>query len=280
MNLRFVDAVNNPGKRMGTGDDRYGFDESAGTAWVLDGATDVSRIRVFPRTESDAAWIADTWSMALTTPPAEGQTVTDYMLARQAEVLARAKKKARFDLADAPAMALPVAAGVWAHWSPGEGLLRLAGLGDCMALVKTGDEPVQVFGPDDKPEAEAAQARKLLAMDEEARLGWLQEVRAWQNDPENAATFGLHPEAMSRLSLLEISLKGPAELLLVSDGFYRLVSPYGTYGAADLLAAAANTGLVPLIRQLRDLEKSPEDDAEIGRLKTSDDACALHMRVS
>ncbi len=41
-----IEQVNLPGG-TGTGDDRVGFDEARQTAWVIDGATDVSDARLF-----------------------------------------------------------------------------------------------------------------------------------------------------------------------------------------------------------------------------------------
>jgi hypothetical protein len=61
----------------------------------------------------------------------------------------------------------------------------------------------------------------------------------------------------------------------MTDGFYRLVSPYGRYTDAQLVEAASASGLGALLSELRAQEASPADDARIGRFKTSDDATAL-----
>ena len=61
----------------------------------------------------------------------------------------------------------------------------------------------------------------------------------------------------------------------MSDGFYRLVTPYGRYDDAGLIAKANEVGLGMLLSELRSLEADPGDDAKIGRFKTSDDATAL-----
>ena len=65
----------------------------------------------------------------------------------------------------------------------------------------------------------------------------------------------------------------------MTDGFYRLVSPYGRYTDAGLIEAASAKGLGALMSELRGMEASPEDDAKIGRFKTSDDATALLIEV-
>jgi hypothetical protein len=64
-------------------------------------------------------------------------------------------------------------------------------------------------------------------------------------------------------------------VLLVTDGFYRLVSPYGRYTDAQLIERAGREGLGALLTELRGMEANAADDARIGRFKTSDDATAL-----
>ena len=68
-------------------------------------------------------------------------------------------------------------------------------------------------------------------------------------------------------------------ILLMTDGFYRLVSPYGRYTDAGLIEAVNAKGLGPLMQELRGLESNPADDAKLGRIKTSDDATALLLEV-
>jgi hypothetical protein len=70
-----------------------------------------------------------------------------------------------------------------------------------------------------------------------------------------------------------------AHILLMSDGFYRLVSPYGVYDDRRLIEAAVSQGVGKLFTALRKLEADPSEDARIGRFKTSDDATALLIEV-
>ena len=73
MQLDIISTVNDPGVPGKTGDDRTGFDAAAGTAWVLDGATDVTDLRPFPACESGAAWIAEVLSDRLMQGPEAGE---------------------------------------------------------------------------------------------------------------------------------------------------------------------------------------------------------------
>ena len=51
--MKLVDYIASPGSKLGggmksgAGDDRYVFDEAAGWACVIDGATDVGPVRIF-----------------------------------------------------------------------------------------------------------------------------------------------------------------------------------------------------------------------------------------
>jgi alpha-beta hydrolase superfamily lysophospholipase len=87
--------------------------------------------------------------------------------------------------------------------------------------------------------------------------------------------FGVQPEAAAHIVYQSVDAPAGTQVLAMTDGFYRLVSPYGRYTDAQLIEAASARGLGPLMTDLRAQEASPEDDAKIGRFKTSDDATAL-----
>ena len=89
MQLDIISTVNDPGVPGKTGDDRTGFDAAAGTAWVLDGATDVTDLRPFPACESGAAWIAEVLSDRLMQGPQSGETPEAYFAAVLADVRQR-----------------------------------------------------------------------------------------------------------------------------------------------------------------------------------------------
>tara|TARA_R110000787_G_scaffold16825_4_gene52899 strand:+ start:2562 stop:2984 length:423 start_codon:yes stop_codon:yes gene_type:complete len=107
MQLTILDTVNDPGTPGKTGDDRVGFDASAGTAWVLDGATDVTDLRPFNRAESGAAWIAQALSDRLIIAPHEGETVEAYFEHVLTDVRQRATKETRCRSTACPARRCP-----------------------------------------------------------------------------------------------------------------------------------------------------------------------------
>ena len=69
-------------------------------------------------------------------------------------------------------------------------------------------------------------------------------------------------------------------LLIVSDGLYRLVDVFGVWDGAGLLQAALSDGLDPLCAQLRDLEARDEACVQFPRVKASDDASGLLVRIN
>jgi hypothetical protein len=148
-------------------------------------------------------------------------------------------------------------------------------LGDTLAIVRQCDGVVAVCGDGGKPADESARARKVMALTPEERRQWLQDTRAIHNTPAGYWVFGVQPEAASHIVFQTAPCPPGTRALLMSDGFYRLVSPYGRYSDAELIELAAAQGLGALMSELRGLESSPADDAKIGRFKTSDDATAL-----
>src|SRR5262245_11610321 len=83
--MKLIDSICAPGSSLGgglkdgSGDDRYAFDELAGWACVIDGATDVGRVRLFPRAESDASHYAELFADVLVSAaPKPGESVQAY----------------------------------------------------------------------------------------------------------------------------------------------------------------------------------------------------------
>ena len=130
-----------------------------------------------------------------------------------------------------------------------------------------------------RPAEEQGRARRVMAMTPEDRLKWLQDVRAIHNTRNGYWVFGVQPEAADHIVHQSCDAPPGTKALVMTDGFYRLVSPYGRYTDEGLIDAVLERGLGALMRELREMEASPEDDAKIGRFKTSDDATALLVEV-
>ncbi len=278
--MKIVDYIASPGSKLGggmktgTGDDRYVFDEAAGWAAVIDGATDVGPVRIFSKGETDAARFAELFAARLLASPSGANESPQAYFTRFLPLLREAaEKETKIPLKDAPKSSYPTAAASWVRAKGG----RIEGvtLGDSIAIVRTPAGQVSVFGEASKPAEEQTRAKRVMAMTPEERLKWLQDVRAIHNTEKGYWVFGVQPEAAGHAVYQSAEAPGGTRVLAMTDGFYRLVSPYGLYSDAQLIEAASAKGLGALLSELRAQEVSPEDDARIGRFKTSDDATAL-----
>jgi hypothetical protein len=278
--MKLLDSISFPGSKLGggmktgTGDDRYAFDEAAGWACVVDGATDVGPVRIFAAAESDAARYAEIFAETIVRHPADAREIPQAWFARLLPRLRAAiEREVKIPLKDAPLASYPTAAATWVRHRKGR--LEGATLGDSIAIVKSPDGAVTVFGEAGKAADEQGRAKTVMAMTREEQLKWLQDVRAIHNTRGGYWVFGVQPEAADHIVHQTCDAPAGTKALVMSDGFYRLVSPYGRYTDEGLIDAVVARGLGALMRELREMEASPEDDATIGRFKTSDDATAL-----
>jgi hypothetical protein len=278
--MKLLDSISFPGSKLGggiktgTGDDRYAFDEAAGWVCVVDGATDVGPVRIFAAAESDAARYAEIFAETIVRHPADAREIPQAWFARLLPRLrATIEREVKIPLKDAPLASYPTAAATWVRHRKGR--LEGATLGDSIAIVKSPDGAVTVFGEAGKAADEQGRAKTVMAMTPEDQLKWLQDVRAIHNTRGGYWVFGVQPEAADHIVHQSCDAPAGTKALVMSDGFYRLVSPYERYTDEGLVDAVMDRGLGALMRELREMEASPEDDARIGRFKTSDDATAL-----
>jgi protein phosphatase 2C-like protein len=282
--MKIVDYIAMPGSKLGggmksgSGDDRYVFDEAAGWACVIDGATDVGPVRIFSKAESDAARFAEIFAAELLAVPASATECPQAYITRLLPRLrAAVEKEAKIPLRDAPLASYPTAAATWIRAKNGK--LEGATLGDAVTIVRDPSGKVSVFGETSKPAEEQTRAKSVMAMTPEQRLKWLQDTRAIHNTEQGYWVFGVQPEAAAHTVFQTADAPPGTRVLAMTDGFYRLVSPYGVYDDAGLIEAVNAKGLGPVMQELRGLEANPADDARIGRFKTSDDATALLIEI-
>jgi Protein phosphatase 2C len=282
--MKLLDSISFPGSKLGggmktgTGDDRYAFDEAAGWACVIDGATDVGPVRIFSAAESDAARYAEIFAETIVRHPADAREIPQAWFARLLPRLrAAVEREMKMPLKDAPLSSYPTAAAIWVRARKGR--LEAATLGDSIAIVKSPDGAVTVFGEPGKAADEQDRAKTVMAMTPADQRKWLQDVREIHNTPRGYWVFGVQPEAADHIVHQSCDAAAGTKALVMTDGFYRLVSPYGRYTDEGLIDAVLDRGLGALMRELREMEASPADDAKIGRFKTSDDATALLVEV-
>jgi hypothetical protein len=282
--MRLLDAVCDPGDgldgsaKVGRGDDRW-FCTARGAAAVIDGATDVGPVRLFPDAESDAAVYAETLALA----------GAGYDFDRFAEfadgvsgvvgvaAVSLTQRLSPLAVSQVAASALPTAAGIFALQRGDE--VDIAWLGDCMAIIRGAGGDFTVVGDAGAAADEAARADDLLRATPPERSLRLQEDRSRHNLPGGYWIFGLRPPPAERIRRMRCSFGPGSRLLLMSDGFYRLVSPYGLYAHGALMNRACEGGLEGLLGELRGFERAPAGGGP-ARLKRCDDATALLIGAS
>ncbi len=287
-----LDSITNPGSRVGKpNEDRFGSVGTAqnGAAWVIDGATGVAEREYVPGSNSDAAWYAEQLSQAFRTQALSLTSPTEISRAAMTEI--SKLYKSQVDVAQVPDYGLPSAAGVLLRWQKNDqGLWLQSGqLGDCVALLQTPDGKVQALARDHalaKNDAyidgavRAAQQQSGKVEDYHAALlPRLQSSRARMNKPNGYWILSIAPEAADQLKTTQEQIPQGSHLLLMSDGFYRLVDTFANYTDSSLIDAARRQGLAPMIEELRTLEQQDSTGAAHPRVKKSDDATALLLKL-
>ena len=74
-----------------------------------------------------------------------------------------------------------------------------------------------------------------------------------------------------------LSVQPGDTVCLISDGLYRLVSPYATHTPEAFMALVAEGGLSAAVSELRTFEAVPNRD--MPRLKVRDDASGVFLRI-
>lgn len=273
MGIEVLDSVNDPGTQGKSGDDRYGFDAAAGRAWVIDGATDATDLKPFPNAESGAAWLAETVSARLMSGPDSGEGASAYFGRVLTDVRAEAERASKVALTSLPGEAMPVASAMWLR-REGD-VCEFVWAGDCFAIAGSGSGEARLIGTQEKADAETREAARMLALSHEERWAILQAQRRAANAPQRGL-ITLYPAAAAHLSTLRLPLPAGTSVLLMTDGFFRFVEPYGLDTPASLLARVLKDGLAAATGSLRQHEATPHNV----RLKARDDAAAVLVRIS
>ncbi|WP_293607642.1 protein phosphatase 2C domain-containing protein [Ponticaulis sp.] len=281
MPISVKESINWPGAGLTadtpkvTGDDRFGFDESAGTSWVLDGATDLGPFRLFKQFESDAAWMAEFLNRELMSHPPKGDLLA-YFGDILAAVRKRAEKKSKVDIETAPRETWPIASGMW-MWHTDD-VTTFVRSGDCVALIRTPDGKTEVLTKHEQSDLEARTSRELNAMSPEDRMAGLRKIRATQNTDPQHVLLGLSPQGVDTLVIETRNLPEGSHILIMSDGLWRVVDPYAMMTAERMMDEALSDGVEHLARLMRKFEKADSQDAA-ARIKKSDDACGVLVEI-
>ncbi|MCE9524102.1 MAG: protein phosphatase 2C domain-containing protein [Alphaproteobacteria bacterium] len=280
--IQVIEGLSIPGTPERENEDALGA--NAHIAFVLDGVTGVGDTPLLAG-KSDAAWVS--------------HLARDLLLQHGTEMAGDLRKlittvaqdiQARFerDRLRPPAARYELPWTTLSVISVADGRLNIAYVGDSRVLVETDDDHVHNFGTnpsrgafESKLAAKVIAARKGIgvAAMRETVLDDLRRVRDTVNTPSGFWLLGADPAVGANATMTSIELKGPATVLLTTDGFYALSEDYHRYGDRELIATAQTIGLQVLARELRHIEGDDPEGARYPRMKKSDDATALLVRV-
>lgn len=252
---------------------------------VLDGATSVAQRNYIDTEDGDVAWFVRRFSRAF------GQALAARSSQEQAVRTAIDAVRAEFDDRSAglavPVHAWPIAAMTWIRILPmGEAAqLILYCLGDCKTLLLRADGSVRDLDPWVNPQESLLQDAIAGLVEEgvadqaarrERLLPMLRRRREEQNTAPQPQSLCLAPAGPFAARRHALRVEPGATLLAMTDGFYRLVDPYGLYTDAALLRACAAGRLEALLDELRAHERV-SGGAGLA-VKQADDASAVVWR--
>jgi serine/threonine protein phosphatase PrpC len=281
--LRVLDEISLPGSPNRVNEDSFG---ATGTiAFVLDGVTGLADGPLLPGT-SDAAWVAQAArDLFLELGPGRAGDLRG-LIAAVAEGIVRRFERER-SRAPAERYELPWTTlsmiGITAD------TLHVAYLGDSRVLVETAEGEVHNFGMyKSRSPFEQKMSQKFVAQGkgigvDVMRATVLPEMRRVRNTVNSEGGFwllGADPNAAAHAGISSLKLTGPATVLLTTDGFYALKEDYEVFDDRDLIATGQTLGLAPMGVQLRKIEDEDPDGKRYARMKKSDDATALLVRVT
>jgi serine/threonine protein phosphatase PrpC len=264
-------------------EDRAGSADAAG--WVLDGTTGLSSRRLLPGA-SDAAWFVAAVDEALRRHLPMGLEVCATLRRSVLDVRERFAAAA-LQPADEE-LERPAASLALARRGPG-GDLELASVGDCHILLRDARGKVEVFGSSPVSELDRQVVARLVELRAQGVEGYaeawdhlvgvIRRNRTLANRDGGYWVLDLGERWLPHVERRVCVWRPGEPLLLVSDGFYRLVDTFGFYTDQELLEAAQEDGLAELGRQLRTAEGEDPECVRHPRIKVHDDATALLVRL-
>jgi len=277
LRLRLVETIAHPCKEAN--EDLFGCNAQA--AWIFDGATGIGP-NIIPGAPTDPYWLVHAMNAAMTQHWDEHAPTRALCRSAAGQVIEQFSQVAPEPTP--PLIDRPTACWLMARlW---DGQLELSTVGDCQ-LIHAGAEGVLEFGG--KIGDVAAPVRdelaRLKAAGVDARdlvrllLPFEREVRAKANVDGGYAIVDLTPRWIDRIERRAVRASAGDRILLMTDGFYRLIDTFGTYDAETLMAAALSRGLQPLYEELRALETADENCEAFPREKVRDDVAAALLTI-
>lgn len=285
--LRIIDSITDRGDPRRDNEDAYGGNRHC--AFVIDGATGLGG-DFLEMGSSDAAWLASFARDCFEDHVGRAASMSSIVRMLNGRVRALvAETRAGEPM---PGWSMPVAGFQMVHVVGDE--IRSVGLGDCRIFAVAADGTTYHGSALPRShDAEREDARHAISAvkagsasaslaDDPGVRDELRRRRALYNQPGGSVwTLGAEPLAADHIVETALPIAAPLRGLLCTDGFAALVDLYGRHDAGSLVRAAAGDGLVPLLAELRRIEKREDPDRALyPRFKISDDATAVLFEVT
>lgn len=280
-------AVTAPGSRVN--EDAYGIwpGPNVQAAWVLDGVTGINEHALLPG-PTDAAWFVSQVQQILPRLlAAEPRQAIHTLLEALVAGLDAAQDRSWRDGMNAEHGETPAASFALARQIGDE--IEIARLGDCPVLLgmRDGrvlllDDPVLTdIEADLKKQVLALRARGILqsSMILREMLPTLRAVRRRRNRRDGYGVLCAEKACLDLLQLDRFPARDIRHLLLLSDGYYRLVDVYSRYDDAGLMHQTTTRGPADMLAELRAIEADDPAGDRHPRLKMADDATALLIAI-
>jgi hypothetical protein len=128
-----------------------------------------------------------------------------------------------------------------------------------------------------------AEAKGLAPAAGLSRAEYLPHLRASRNKTntrQGGWLFSPDARAAAHVAAKRVAAPPGTLVLLATDGFLALASDYGAYDAQGLVEAAQEKGLKALGEELRALEETDAEGRRFPRLKKSDDATSVLLKIA
>jgi serine/threonine protein phosphatase PrpC len=260
----------------------------AQAAWVLDGVTGINQQALLPG-PTDAAWFVAQVQDILPRLLASGfEAPIQSLLGQLISELAAVQERSWRDGVNDQHGETPAASFTLVRRLGNE--IEIARLGDCPALLEMRDGRVLLLDDPVLAEIEADLKKQVLALrargDRPAAtlfqemLPALRAIRQRRNRPDGYGVLCTDDTCVDLLQLDRFPARDIRHLLLLSDGYYRLVDVYGDETDESLLRQTLARGPTEMLARLRAIEADDPSGTQHPRLKMADDATALLLAVN
>lgn len=250
---------------------------------VIDGGTSVAGHDYIDEVQGDVAWFVHAFTAALAPWLAAGRSQQDCVHAAIETVYGSFSRLAAG--CAVPIHAWPIAALTWIRVGQMDGVTQatLYSLGDCKTLLRIAPGDCVDLDPFVNPQETVIQdaiavLRAEGIIDPEQRrarmLPMLRARREFQNTAPRPGVLCLQPNGRFQARERSVVLGASARLLVMTDGFYRLVDTYGLYTDGTLMDACIEQGLAAQLDELRKFEAG-DNGTGAQAVKAADDASAV-----